>query len=251
MSYQKPINNLNFFKNNILRKIFVCIVAFSLCFSNSMMVFAEPEANNDFIKDTRDFQSFMDTILEKKMKEQHIPGAVITVVKNGQVIFSKGYGYSDLEKKIPMTADKTLVRIASVSKLFTYTAMMQLYEQGKVDLKADVNKYLKGYTLKNEYSTPVTVEKLFTHTSGIDDNRIADLSKDKKGLLPINDFLKQHLPKVVREPGSIINYCSYDTALTGGIIEQVSGKPLNNFIKDNIFKPLEMKNSIMLIQKLL
>ncbi|MBO0545196.1 hypothetical protein EXQ36_14970 [Clostridium botulinum] len=66
MSYQKPINNLNFFKNNILRKIFVCIVAFSLCFSNSMMVFAEPEANNDFIKDTRDFQSFMDTILEKK-----------------------------------------------------------------------------------------------------------------------------------------------------------------------------------------
>ncbi|MBO0545197.1 class A beta-lactamase-related serine hydrolase [Clostridium botulinum] len=114
------------------------------------------------------------------MKEQHIPGAVITVVKNGQVIFSKGYGYSDLEKKIPMTADKTLVRIASVSKLFTYTAMMQLYEQGKVDLKADVNKYLKGYTLKNEYSTPVTVEKLFTHTSGIDDNRIADLSKDKK-----------------------------------------------------------------------
>ncbi|HDK7158329.1 TPA: beta-lactamase family protein [Clostridium botulinum] len=245
MSYQKPINNLNFFKNNILRKIFVCIVAFSLCFSNSMMVFAEPEANNDFIKDTRDFQSFMDTILQKKMKEQHIPGAVITVVKNGQVIFSKGYGYSDLEKKIPMTADKTLVRIASVSKLFTYTAMMQLYEQGKVDLKADVNKYLKGYTLKNEYSTPVTVEKLFTHTSGIDDNRIADLSKDKKGLLPINDFLKQHLPKVVREPGSIINYCSYDTALTGGIIEQISGKPLNNFIKDNIFKPLEMKNSIL------
>lgn len=90
-----------------------------------------------------------------------------------------------------MTADKTLIRIVSVSKLFTYTAMMQLYEQGKIDLKADVNKYLKDYSLKNEYSNPVTVEQLLTHTSGIDDNRIADLSKDKKDLVPMNDFLKK------------------------------------------------------------
>ncbi|MTK13799.1 MAG: serine hydrolase [Clostridiaceae bacterium] len=245
MSYKRFINNLKFFKNKILRKIFVFIAAFTLCFSNSVMVFAEPDANNDFIKDKGDFQSFMDTTFQRKMKEQHVPGAVITVVKDGQVVFSKGYGYSDLEKKIPMTADKTLVRTASVSKLFTYTAMMQLYEQGKVDLKADVNQYLKGYILKNEYSTPVTVEQLLTHTSGIDDNRIADLSKDKKDLVPMNDFLKQHLPKVVRDPGSVINYSSYDTALAGGIIEQVSGKPLNKYIKDNIFKPLEMNNSIL------
>ena len=245
MLYQKPINNLNLFENKISKQIFVFIMAFILCFCNSMMVFAEPKANNDFINDKGEFQSFMDTIFQKKIKEQHVPGAVITVVKDGQIIFSKGYGYSDLEKKIPMNADKTLVRTASVSKLFTYTAMMQLCEQGKIDLKANVNQYLKGYNLKNEYSTPVTVEQLLTHTSGIDDNRIADLSKDKKDLVPMNDFLKKHLPKVVREPGSIINYSSYDAALAGGIIEQVSGKPLSNFIEDNIFKPLEMKNSIL------
>jgi CubicO group peptidase (beta-lactamase class C family) len=209
------------------------------------MVFADPNSNDNLLSDKDNFQSFMDTTFQKKMREQHVPGAVITVVKDGHVIFSKGYGYSDLENKIPMTADKTLVRTASVSKLFTYTAMMQLCEQGKVDLKANVNQYLKGYTLKNQYSTSVTVEQLLTHTSGIDDNRIADLSKDKKDLVPMNDFLKKHLPKVVRQPGTVINYSSYDAALAGGIIEQVSGKPLNTFIENNIFKPLEMKNSIL------
>ncbi len=245
MQHKKLNNTQNFFKNKIIKQLFAFITAFTLCFCNSVMVFAEPNSKDNLIGDKDDFQTFMDTTFQKKMKEQHVPGAVITVVKDGQVIFSKGYGYADLENKTPMTADKTLVRIASVSKVFTYTAMMQLYEQGKVDLKADANKYLKGYSLKNEYSTPVTVEQLLTHTSGIDDNRIADLAKNKKDLLSINDFLKKHLPKVVRKPGAIINYSSYDTALTGGIVEQISGKPLNNFIEDNIFKPLEMNNSVL------
>lgn len=245
MIYQRTINKPSFWKSSILKSIFAFMIAFTLCVTNSIMVFAESRVNKDIVKDKEDLQSFMDGTFQKKMKEQHVPGAVITIVKDGQVIFSKGYGYADLENKVPMTADKTLVRIASVSKLFTYTAMMQLYEQGKVDLKADVNKYLKGYTLKNEYPAPVTVEELLTHTSGIDDNRIADLSKNKRDLLPMNDFLKKHLPKVVRKPGTIINYSSYDTALAGGIIEQVSGEPLNNFIQDNIFKPLEMKDSIL------
>lgn len=240
MIYIKFKEKINVIKSKIARQVLVFITAFILCFSNSITVFAEPN-----FKDKENLQSFMDTTFQKKMKEQHVPGAVITVVKDGQVIFSKGYGYADLENKILMTADKTLVRIASVSKLFTYTAMMQLYEQGKVDLKANVNQYLKGYTLKNEYSTLVTVEQLLTHTSGIDDNRIADLSKSKKDLVSMNEFLKKHLPKVVREPGTIINYSSYDTALTGGIIEQISGEPLNKFIQDNIFKPLEMKDSTL------
>lgn len=245
MIYQSTINKSSFWKSSILKSIFTFMIAFTLCFGSNIIAFAETGVNKDIIKDKEDLQSFMDTTFQKKMKEQHVPGSVITVVKDGQVIFSKGYGYADLENRVPMTPDKTLVRIASVSKLFTYTAMMQLYEQGKVDLKADVNQYLKGYTLKNEYSVPVTVEQLLTHTSGIDDNRIADLSKNKKDLLTMNGFLKKHLPKVVRKPGSIINYSSYDTALAGGIIEQVSGKPLNNFIQDNIFKPLEMKDSTL------
>ncbi|AKN30203.1 hypothetical protein Ccar_04940 [Clostridium carboxidivorans P7] len=245
MCYERSKKNINFLKNKLIKRIFAIISMFIICFGNSITAFAEANSNDDLLSNKDDLKAFMDTTFQKKMEKQHVPGAVITVVKDGQVIFSQGYGYADLTNKVPMTADKTLIRIASVSKLFTYTAMMQLYEQGKVDLKADVNKYLKGYSLKNEYSNPVTVEQLLTHTSGIDDNRIADLSKDKKDLVSMNDFLKKHLPKVVRKPGTIINYSSYDTALAGGIVEQISGKPLNSFIENNIFKPLEMNNSTL------
>ncbi len=245
MWYKRSKENINFLKNKLVKQVFAFISIVILCFGNSITVFAESNSSDDLLSNKDDLKVFMDTTFQKKMEKQHIPGAVITVVKDGQVIFSQGYGYADLENKAPVTADKTLIRIASVSKLFTYTAMMQLYEQGKVDLKADVNKYLKGYSLKNQYSNPVTVEQLLTHTSGIDDNRIADLSKDKKNLMSMNEFLKKHMPKVVRKPGTIINYSSYDTALAGGIVEQVSGKALNNIIEDNIFKPLEMNNSTL------
>ncbi|OAA95096.1 serine hydrolase domain-containing protein [Clostridium coskatii] len=245
MCYERFKKNINFLKNKLIKRMFAIISMFIICFGSNVTVFAESNSSDNLLSNKDDLKVFMDNTFQKKMKEEHVPGAVITVVKDGKVIFSKGYGYADLENKVPVTPDKTLVRIASVSKLFTYTAMMQLSEQGKVDLKADVNKYLKGYTLKNKYSNPVTVEELLTHTSGIDDNRIADLSKDKRDLLPMNDFLKKHLPKVVREPGTVINYSSYDAALAGGIVERVSGKPLNNFIEDNIFKPLKMSNSTL------
>ncbi|WP_217302747.1 serine hydrolase [Clostridium sp. 001] len=245
MCYERFKKNINFLKNKLIKRMFAIISMFIICFGSNVTVFAESNSSDNLLSNKDDLKVFMYNTFQKKMKEEHVPGAVITVVKDGKVIFSKGYGYADLENKVPVTPDKTLVRIASVSKLFTYTAMMQLSEQGKVDLKADVNKYLKGYTLKNKYSNPVTVEELLTHTSGIDDNRIADLSKDKRDLLPMNDFLKKHLPKVVREPGTVINYSSYDAALAGGIVEQVSGKPLNNFIEDNIFKPLKMSNSTL------
>lgn len=244
MKYKKSKGSINFLKN-IMKQIVVFITTLALCLSNISMVFAESNSSDNLFGNKDNMTVFMDNTFQKKMKEEHVPGAVITVVKDGKIIFSNGYGYADLENKVPVTPDKTLVRIGSVSKLFTYTAVMQLSEQGKVDLKADVNKYLKGYTLKNKYSNPVTVEELLTHTSGIDDNTTADLSKNKKDLVPINDFLKKHLPRVVREPGTVINYSSYDAALAGGIVEQVSGKPLNKFISKNIFEPLGMNNSLL------
>ena len=89
-----------------------------------------------------DLEAFLDGIMPQQLAREDLAGAVISVVKDGKVIFAKGYGYADVEKRIPVTADNTLFRPGSISKLFTWTAIMQLVEQGKLDLDRDVNDYL-------------------------------------------------------------------------------------------------------------
>jgi len=112
------------------------------------------------LKEPQELEAFVDNFFNEEMSKTHVPGAVISVVKDGQLFFAKGYGYANLEKKIPVEADKTLFRVASLSKLFTATAAMQLYERGQLDLDADVNKYLTDFKLKNPYSEPVTAARM-------------------------------------------------------------------------------------------
>ena len=111
-----------------------------------------PSSTAPGVNDPQEFEAFVDNFLSKEMSKNHVPGAVISVVKDGQLFFAKGYGYANLEKKIPVEADKTLFRVASLSKLFTATAAMQLYERGKLDLDADVNKYLTDLQIENPYT---------------------------------------------------------------------------------------------------
>jgi len=82
------------------------------------------------LNDPQEFEAFVDNFFQEEISKSHIPGGVISVVKDGKLFFAKGYGYANLEKKIPVEADKTLFRVASLSKLFTATAAMQLYERG-------------------------------------------------------------------------------------------------------------------------
>jgi CubicO group peptidase (beta-lactamase class C family) len=94
------------------------------------------------LSDPQELGSFLDGIMTAQLKDHHIPGATLAVVKDGKIFFKKGYGYADIDKRLPVDPDQTLFRPGSVSKLFTWTAVMQLVEQGKLDLKADVNTYL-------------------------------------------------------------------------------------------------------------
>ncbi|MFQ5892280.1 MAG: serine hydrolase domain-containing protein [Candidatus Methanofastidiosia archaeon] len=103
------------------------------------------------------------------MKELHIPGAVFILVKDGEIFFAKGYGFANLEKKTPVIPDKTLFRVGSVSKLFTTTAIMQLYEKEMLNLDDDVNKYLRNFQLEDNYPQSVTIANLLTHTGGFDE----------------------------------------------------------------------------------
>jgi len=103
---------------------------------------ASPSPTGLGLKEPQELEAFVDNFFNEQMSKTHVPGAVISVVKDGKLFFAKGYGYANLEKKIPVEADKTLFRVASLSKLFTATAAMQLYERGQLDLDADVNQYL-------------------------------------------------------------------------------------------------------------
>jgi CubicO group peptidase (beta-lactamase class C family) len=117
------------------------------------------------------------------------------LVKDGKIFFSKGYGYADLEKKIPVVPDKTLFRVGSISKLFTTTAVLQLVEQGKLKLDDDVNKYLKRFQVKNTYPKPVTVANLLTHTDGFDSGwGIGAFARRASEMTLLGDFLAKRLP---------------------------------------------------------
>ncbi|MFT5872967.1 MAG: CubicO group peptidase (beta-lactamase class C family) [Clostridium sp.] len=119
-------------------------------------------------------EKFADGLFNEQLKKFNVPGAVFAVVKDNAVLFEKGYGYSDIDKKIPVDPKTTVFRVASISKLFTATAVMQLKEKGTVNLEEDVNKYLKDFKIENKYSKPVTLENLLTHTAGFDEKIIGE-----------------------------------------------------------------------------
>src|SRR5215212_11872848 len=118
--------------------------------------------------DPAELEAFLDEELGREMEKHHIAGAAVSVVKDGELFFAKGYGYADLDNKIPVDPEQTVFRIGSVGKLFTWTAVMQLVEQGKLDLDADINTYL-DLRIPDTYPQPITLKHLMTHTSGFED----------------------------------------------------------------------------------
>ena len=197
------------------------------------------------LKDVTEMEKFFDARMPKLMEEHHVPGASVSVVKDGKLFFAKGYGYADIGTGRAVLADTTLFRIASISKLFTWTAVMQQVEEGKIDLDADVNRYLKKLKIPDTYpGHPVTMRHLMTHTAGFDDHIEPRLySKDPSDLEVLEDFLIRTWPPRVRPPGEIAVYSNYGTCLAALIVEEVSGMPFAEYIKKRITGPLDMNRT--------
>ncbi|MFB8372648.1 serine hydrolase [Paenibacillus taichungensis] len=198
---------------------------------------------------TESATAFLDTFFDSAEAKAQYVGASVVVVKDGKVVAEKGYGYSDLESKEPVDPKNTTFRIASVSKTFTSAAVMQLVEQGKVDLKADFQTYVKGLEFDNPFDKPVTVENLLTHTTGFEirDPQQEDIHDDFDKSVSMEDYAKLHMPPVVREPGSAYMYDNFSFLLLGMIVENVSGEPFESYMQQHIFKPLGMDNSSFLL----
>ena len=125
--------------------------------------------NNEIISRDEDLENFMNNYFQEKMEEYSVPGAAVVVVKDNKEIFKRGYGYRNLQLKTKVDPDKTSFPACSVSKLFTATAIMQLYEDGKIDLDKDINYYISPYKVINKFHRPVTCRNLLTHSSGVDE----------------------------------------------------------------------------------
>lgn len=192
---------------------------------------------------TEELEAFLDGYFDEQMEKLHVPGAVFVLVKDGEIFFAKGYGYSDLEKKKPVIPERTVFRMGSVSKLFTATAVMQLCEQGKLNLNDDVNKHLKHFQLEEKYPEPVTVANLLTHTSGLEQRGMGTGIRKESELVPLGEYLASGVLCRVMPPGEVIIYSSPGIALAGYLVEQVSGVPFAEYIDENIFRPLDMSRS--------
>jgi CubicO group peptidase (beta-lactamase class C family) len=191
-----------------------------------------------------ELEAFIDGMMAAHMRSRTIPAATIAVVKDGELFFAKGYGFADREKRIPVKADTTMFRPGSTSKLFTWTAVMQLVERGKLNLDADVNTYLKNFQIPATYPEPITMKHLLTHTAGFEEGALGYLIlKDRSGLKPMREVLAAHIPRRVRPPGTWSSYSNYGAALAGLIVENISGMPFADYIEQNIFKPLGMEHS--------
>jgi len=189
-----------------------------------------------------DLHAFFDGMVPYALHAGDIAGATFAIVKDGQIIFAQGYGYADIKTKKPVVADQTLFRPGSVSKLFTWTSVMQLVEQHKLDLDADVNTYL-DFKIPEAFGKPITLRNIMTHTAGFEETLSELFLQKPDQQYPIGEYLQRHMPKRIFPPGKVVAYSNYATTLAGYIVQRVSGEDFNDYVANHIFKPLGMNNS--------
>jgi CubicO group peptidase (beta-lactamase class C family) len=191
--------------------------------------------------DAAGLAALLDPVFAAGMASEQIPGAAFVLVQDGRVVLAKGYGVADVASGRPVSTDRTIFPIASITKVFTATAVMQLVDRGVVDLHADVNEYLRAVRVPAAYASPVTVEQLLTHTAGFDEppgRRVSSAAE----LVPLDRFLSDKLVRV-HPPGELTSYSSYGMALAGLLVEDVSGQPFESWLEERLWKPLGMKNT--------
>ncbi|MEC3196883.1 beta-lactamase family protein [Bacillus cereus] len=234
-------------RNKRMKIYFQRLIAVSVCFllffpgSN----YSKAETVASITLNLKDVEAFTNKVIPEKMKKENAAGVALVVVKDNQILFQKGFGFSDKEKKTPIDPKKTVFRLASISKVFTASAVMQLVEQGKIDLNKDIVNYMGGLKYQNNMGEPVTMEHLLTHTTGFDyvDPRPEDIHYQENDYTMLKDYVEDNMPTVVRKPGDTYTYDNFASMLQGYIVQNLTNTPFYKYMAKNIFYPLEMHNS--------
>jgi CubicO group peptidase (beta-lactamase class C family) len=190
-----------------------------------------------------DLEAWLDGFIPYALGRGNIAGGIVVAVKDGQVLLQKGFGYADVEKKLPVDPERTLFRPGSISKLFTWTAVMQQVERGQIDLDADISQYLDFEIPPGPAGEPITMRNLMTHTAGFEEQVKELISEDASRLQTIEATLKQWVPERIFRAGTMPAYSNYATALAGYIVERTSGLSFDDYLDRNIFGPLGMTRS--------
>jgi CubicO group peptidase (beta-lactamase class C family) len=186
-------------------------------------------------------ESLVERVVTAQLATHHIPGATVAVVRDGQVVLARGYGFADAEHRVPVVADRTLFRVASIGKLFVWTAVMQLVERGRLDLDADLHTYLDDVRLPATHPQPLTLAHLMAHAGGFEvPERLWAEGPPPDSL---TEYLRRRMPARVRPPGELSAYSDYGTALAEHIVERVSGLPFERYLLENVLEPLGMRHS--------
>jgi CubicO group peptidase (beta-lactamase class C family) len=236
----------------LLKRFLLCVLSLLCVFSGVSPAFALANPSQPPSSDLSDpalpgLEAFVDEFFQAQIAANTIPGAAISMVKGDRIVLAKGYGYADLEAQTPVVADRTLFRLGSVSKLITTTAALQQVEQNKLNLKTDINHYLKAFKIDNRQYGKITLDNLLNHTDGFDVGwaiNAATLCDRRQE--PFKKFLKNNLLDRVLPPDRFFLYGDVGLAIAGHLVEITAGLPFEQYVEKAIFRPLAMNSSTFL-----
>ncbi|MFB9328928.1 serine hydrolase [Paenibacillus aurantiacus] len=218
--------------------------AYAQAHSSPSAIAAAAAASPATAVNAQEVQAFADAYFARPEVQANLAGALVVVVKGNDVLINQGYGYADIAAKRKIDPDQTLFRMASISKVVTATAVMQLEEQGKIDLTKDISAYMPDIRIPNRTGTPVTAEHLLTHTAGFDYTDVYRIPPDHQGTeVSIDELIRANLPSVVRKPGEAYRYDNLGYTMLGSIVQHAAKQPFEDYIQQRLFDPLQMKHA--------
>ncbi len=230
----------------ILRFFFFFLLIFTLATQVSPAN-DEPPRNETLpapsFQDTLALEAFMDGVILATMDEMKIAGASVSLIHNGELLLNKGYGYTNIEAGNKVDPGKSLFRLGSISKLFTWIAVLQQVEQGNLSLDADINRYLTSFSIPDTYDEPVTLRCLMSHTPGFEDVLLHLFLREGDPVAPLEEQFRKKLPRRIQPPGQEAAYSNHGTGLAQLLVEKASGMPFEEYTESYIFSPLDMNSS--------
>ncbi|MEN5060038.1 serine hydrolase domain-containing protein [Luteimonas sp. TWI1416] len=183
--------------------------------------------------------TFLDGLVPYLMAQGDLAGAVVTVVENGRVVTERGFGFSDVDTRTPVDPRTTLFRPGSISKLFVWTAVMQLVEQGRLDLDTDINTYL-DFEVPSK-GQPITLRQVMTHTTGLEERLRYLIVLGPDHPATGEQYLKEWVPEQIFAPGTKPAYSNYATGVAAYIVARISGQSFEDYAQAHILGPLGMQ----------